>query len=161
MITIGLDENKKYARFEDSAKFNKHKRSIGENLFFRANPPGGFTSNAFDFQYEGEKKAAHPRKMHVVGSSNPSLSNDSNDNVYGYETEALDNAANHRPVLRSRDLSRPIRDQDGGVKTAEPFGFSRQQQSRFAAALAQPALDLTTSERMRTPRYLDTGLFLV
>ena len=123
---------------------------IGE-YFFRANPPGGFTSNAFDFQYEGEKKV-HTKKMNFVGSSNPSLSNDSNDNVYGYETEALDNAANHRPVLRSRDLSRPIRDQDGGVKTAEPFGFSRQQQSRFAAALAQPALDLTTSERMRTPR---------
>merc|ERR1712179_888628 len=76
MITIGLDENKKYAR---------------------ANPPGGFTSNAFDFQYEGEKKT-QPRKMHhVVGSSNPSLSNDNNDNVYGFETEALDNAANQRP----------------------------------------------------------------
>ena len=112
---------------------------------FRANPPGGFTSNAFDFQYEGEKKT-QTKEIHVVGSSNPRLKSDSNDNVYGYETDALDNAA----VAQTRGACR--QNQDGGAKIAEPFGFSRHQQSRFAAALAQPALDVTTSERMRTPR---------
>ena len=113
---------------------------------FRANPPGGFTSNAFDFQYEGEKKTGTKKIIHVVGSSNPSLNSDNNDNVYGYQTEALDNAA----LAQTR--AGPRQREDGGVKTAEPFGFSRHHQSRFAAALDQPALDVTTSERMRTPR---------
>ena len=106
---------------------------------FRANPPGGFTSNAFDFQYDGEKKIL------TKSSANASLNNDRNDNVIGYETKALDNA--------NRVQSRACKQiTEGGGKIAEPFGFSRHQQSRFAAALDQPALDVTTSERMRTPR---------
>ena len=106
---------------------------------FRANPPGGFTSNAFDYQYDGEKKI--PTKS----STNAGLNNDRNDNVYGFETESLDNADR----VQSRGCKQI---KEGGGKTVEPFGFSRHHQSRFAAALDQPALDVTTSERMRTPR---------
>ena len=104
----------------------------------RAVPPGGFTSNAFDYQYDGGKKALE--KNNHDGSSRHSLNNN-NDNVYGYETKTLDNA---RRVERTTATSNLMRSKEG-VGPGEPG-------SRFAAALEQPVLELTTTERMRTPR---------
>ena len=66
-------------------------------------------------------------------------------NVYGYETDSLDNVRSKKKV--------PQQNQNNSKQNvAEPFGYSRHNASRFASALETPALDMTTTEKMRTPR---------
>ena len=76
----------------------------------------------------------------------PSNNNNLNHtNVYGYETDSLDNVRSKKKV--------PQQNQNNSKQNvAEPFGYSRHNASRFASALETPALDMTTTEKMRTPR---------
>ena len=76
----------------------------------------------------------------------PSTNNNlNNTNVYGYETDSLDNVRSKKKV--------PQQNQNNSKQNvAEPFGYSRHNASRFASALETPALDMTTTEKMRTPR---------
>lgn len=76
----------------------------------------------------------------------PSTNNNLNHtNVYGYETDSLDNVRSKKKV--------PQQNQNNSKQNvAEPFGYSRHNASRFASALETPALDMTTTEKMRTPR---------
>ena len=76
----------------------------------------------------------------------PATNNNLNQtNVYGYETDSLDNIKSRRKVpQQNQNISKQI--------VAEPFGHSRHNVSRFASALETPALDMTTTEKMRTPR---------
>ena len=78
----------------------------------------------------------------------PSTSTNNNlnhTNVYGYETDSLDNVRSKKKV--------PQQNQNNSKQNvAEPFGYSRHNASRFASALETPALDMTTTEKMRTPR---------
>ena len=57
LITIGLDENKKYARCENS-KYRIIIQIIYNSCekYFRATPPGGHTSNVFNYQYDGQQQ---------------------------------------------------------------------------------------------------------
>ena len=80
--------------------------------------------------------------MRAPPSSNNNLNHT---NVYGYETDSLDNVRSKKKV--------PQQNQNNFKQNvAEPFGYSRHNASRFASALETPALDMTTTEKMRTPR---------
>ena len=74
-------------------------------------------------------------------------------NVYGYETDSLDNVRSKKVPQQNQNNSKQI--------MVEPFGHSRHNVSRFASALETPALDMTTTKKMRTPRLIMIKIVLM